>query len=122
MSVVSLSPENVAQAFEQPSFSRSRNFQRGHGIFASLGSAIIPVLASLGKYLLSRGNEFIDNTTQSIRSGATFGRALKQGAANTYNTVKNDFRKLKGGGAAAKRGVKKQYKSKGSRKRTRIFP
>src|ERR1700723_500061 len=99
MSVVSLSPENVAQAFEQPTFSRSRNFQRGHGIFAALGSAIIPVLASLSKYLINRGNDFIDNTTQSIKNGATLGESLKQSAFKVYNRVAGDVKKkLNGGG------------------------
>ena len=121
MSVVTLSPESVAQAFEQPSFSRTRNFQRGHGVFAALGSAIVPVLVTLGKYLLKRGNEFIDSTTQSIKSGSTIGQAIKQSAANIYDTVKKDVKKKLSGGAVKGR-IRKQYKSKMKKTRTHRFP
>jgi len=110
MNVVGLSADSVATALETPTFSKSRKFQRGHGIFASIGAALIPIISQFGKYLLNRGSQFIDSTTESVRSGASLGNALKESAAKTFETVKSDFkRKMRGGG---KKGL---YKKKQKR-------
>ena len=83
----------------------SRYLQAGGGVITDMFRHLLPIVSErLAPYLGERFAEAKSGMEQELTSGASMGRALKQGLKRAWNTTKSDVkRKLRGGGAHKKR-------------------
>jgi hypothetical protein len=91
-------------------FVKSRKFMRGSGLFSSIGSFLLPILKSVGRYLFSQGSTLVGDASSSLIEGKNFKDSVKSAAQKTVTRIGNDIKNKVGGRATVKRLQKKPKK------------
>jgi hypothetical protein len=91
-------------------FVKSRKFMRGSGLFSSIGSFLLPILKSVGRYLFSQGSTLVSDASSSLIEGKNFKDSVKSAAQKTVTRIGSDIKKKVGGKAPRKRLQKKTKK------------
>ncbi len=99
MATIKLYPNDFLRAVggSDDVFVKSRKFMRGSGLFASLGSFISPILKRLSQYAISRGSDFMRDTSAGLAEGKNFKDSFKSAGKRTVTRLGEDFRKFRGG-------------------------